>query len=244
MHKKLDRQPFIDAYLIHKKPYLEKKVMAYLFTETHGLIATMTHWSTAKKNILSAFSLLACQLLVKPNISQLKKVEIKTFHPPLQGTHLFGGLYINELIYRFCETNQAHPELYQLYAQTIQALAQKKPLDQTVRLFEFRLQELLGYGLNFECLSESNYDWFYFEPERGLLPSLSSQKKHIHRNQLEKMYDQQFDDPLTQAASKKVFAILAKHLLGQNHLFIKKILPKSANTSRKNREENESNITA
>ena len=58
------------------------------------------------------------------------------------------------------------------------------------------------------------------------------------------MYDQQFDDPLTQAASKKVFAILAKHLLGQNHLFIKKILPKSANTSRKNREENESNITA
>ena len=49
MHKKLDRQPFVDAYLIHKKPYLEKKVMAYLFTETHGLVATMTHWSTAKK---------------------------------------------------------------------------------------------------------------------------------------------------------------------------------------------------
>ncbi len=233
MYKKLDQQPFIDAYLIHKKPYLEKKVMAYLFTQTHGLVATMTHWSTAKKAHLSPFSLLACQVLIKTNISQLKKVEVKTFLPPLRGTHLFGGLYINELIYRFCETNQAHPELFHLYAQTIQALTANKSLDKTVRWFEFRLQELLGYGLNFECLSETNDDWFYFEPERGLLPSLSSQKKHIHRKQLENMHDHQFDDPDTQIASKKIFATFAKHLLGENHLFIKKILPKATKSEEK-----------
>ena len=105
MHQKLNKQPFLDAFLIHKKPYLESKVIVYLLTEAHGLIAAMTHWSQSKKNHLSAFSTLSCQLLIKPNFSQLKKIEIKTFQAPLQGTHLFAGLYINELIYKFFETS-------------------------------------------------------------------------------------------------------------------------------------------
>ncbi|HAV94036.1 MAG: DNA repair protein RecO [Legionellales bacterium] len=227
MQQKLNKQPFIDAFLIHKKPYLESKVIVYLLTEAHGLIAAMTHWSQSKKNHLSTFSTLSCQLLVKPNFSQLKKIEIKTFQAPLQGTHLFAGLYINELIYRFCETNQSQPELYACYIESIQQLSQQQPIEKTIRRFEFHLQELLGYGLNYECLIDNTNDWFYFDPEQGLKPSLSTQKRHIHRSHLENLRNNNFDDPGTLSSSKKIFALLTGHILGKNQIFTKNILPKT-----------------
>ena len=229
MNPKITSQPFVDAYLIHQKPYLEKKLIIYLFTKEHGLVPAVTHHSKEKRNNLTEFSKLSCQLLIKPSLSQLKKIEIKQFHPPLRGSYLFAGLYINELIYRLCQANQANEELYHLYMQSIQNLSQQKPLSKEVRMFEYQIQHLLGYGLNFECLDQTHDNWFYFTPDTGLKPSISKQTQLYQRKDLENLEAGQLSDPETQQCSKKIFSQLITHLLGKNNIFIKNIMPKKDN---------------
>ena len=64
-------------------------------------------------------------------------------HRALQGNYVFAGLYINELVYKLCQANQASTELFALYQACIQQLSLRQDLAGVVRTFEYHLQNLL-----------------------------------------------------------------------------------------------------
>ena len=226
MHKKITNQPFEDAFLIAKKPYLEKKIISILLTKNHGIIHAITYQSKQKKQNLELFNLLACQLLVKTSMSQLKTVEVQKPYPPLQGQYVFAGLYINELIYKLFQPNEPQKKLFSLYQHTLENLINRKSIKQTIRLFEYTLQLLLGYGLNTHVLEEYNNDWFIFHPETGLTPCLNNTNEAIHRTTIQQLTNTNFTEIKTQQASKAIFAQILKHILGEKKIFITQMMPK------------------
>ena len=226
MHKKTINQPFEDAFLIAKKPYLEKQIISILLTKKHGIIYAITYQSKQKKQNLELFNLLACQLLIKTNMGQLKTVEIQKHYPPLQGQYVFAGLYINELIYKLFQPNEPQEKLFSLYQSALTDLVNQKPIKQTIRLFEYTLQQLLGYGLNTLVLEEYDNDWFIFHPETGLTPCFNNTNEAIHRTTIQQLTNTNFTETKTQQASKAIFAKMLKHILGEKKIFITQIMPK------------------
>lgn len=68
----------------------------------------------------------------------------------LQGKHLFCGLYANELLVRLLPEQEALPELFLCYQQTLSALTQDGLPDPWLRLFEWQLLQSLGYGFSWQ----------------------------------------------------------------------------------------------
>ena len=221
------KQPFINAFLIHQRPYLEKKCIAHLFTQEYGMLPTITHLSKKKRDQLHLFTPLSCQILMQTSMSQLKQIECKATLPPLQGKYLFAGLYINELLYRLCQEGEAYENLYTCYQHSLHQLSKRENLALTVRSFEHRLQIFLGYSPNYTIIDEHDDLWFSFDPELGLKPSISKHSQHYHRDQLQDLANGKLSCPQTQATSKHIFALTIKQILGENSLFITKMLPKS-----------------
>jgi DNA repair protein RecO (recombination protein O) len=221
---------FIDAFLIHQRPYLEKKIITHLFTQTQGLITAVTHSSKKKQQSLQLFTPLSCQIQNHSSLHQLKKIEHKSqkMLPPLHGKCLFAGLYFNELIYRLCQENQPQNYLYQYYYSCVAQLSTTDNPTIIVRQFEHQLQKCIGYELNYLILEEySDCSWFAFDPEQGLHPaSHTISDNKIHRSTVENLEKGQLDNPQTQTASKHIFNKILQHLLGKKQLFITQMLPK------------------
>jgi DNA repair protein RecO (recombination protein O) len=63
----------------------------------------------------------------------------------LQGRQVLSACYLNELLMRLLTRHDPHPELFLAYEQAVKTLAAAE--EQTLRLFEKRLLQELGYGL-------------------------------------------------------------------------------------------------
>ncbi len=63
---------------------------------------------------------------------------------------MLAGFYLNELILKLTHRFDPQPEVFDLYNETLSALADGEPLEPTLRLFEMRLLRLLGYGVQLQ----------------------------------------------------------------------------------------------
>jgi DNA repair protein RecO (recombination protein O) len=92
--------------------------------------------------------------------------EVKTLtgaEPPsvrklLRQETLFCGYYINELILRFLHRADPHEYVFDTYAWTLDSLAEDSDLERTLRIFEKRLLQDVGYGLHLAKESQSGED--------------------------------------------------------------------------------------
>lgn len=225
-HHKTKTAPFYNGFIIHHRPYLEKKLIAHIFTEDHGILPCIMHRSQKKMASLQLFTPLACQIHVQTNMSQLKQIESRYFIPPLKNHFLFAGLYFNELLYRLCQANQPFCELYDLYQAGIKKLSAQEDLTLTVRTFEHQMQAILGYSPNYHIIEHNPHAYFSYDTENGLQPCTQSTNQHFHRDTLSALANNQLDNPNAQQASKIIFAQTLKQLLGEKALFIKQVMPK------------------
>jgi DNA repair protein RecO (recombination protein O) len=86
---------------------------------------------------------------------------------------LMSGFYLNELLLRLTHRDEAVREIFDLYALTLETLRLGGPEEATLRAFEHRLLEHLGYGLDTsrdaasgEPLAAERY--YHFLPGIGL----------------------------------------------------------------------------
>jgi DNA repair protein RecO (recombination protein O) len=68
----------------------------------------------------------------------------------LHGRSLYCGLYLNELLLKLTAREDPFPGVFDAYAEALSALADGKPPDHLLRLFELQLLQALGFGLNFD----------------------------------------------------------------------------------------------
>ena len=91
---------------------------------------------------------------------------------------MLAGFYLNELLLKLTTRHDALPELFDHYQHTLEQLRAGAPLEPAQRVFENRLLEVLGYGLDLATEARSGLplepDRYYdFHPGVGLLPARS-----------------------------------------------------------------------
>ena len=66
------------------------------------------------------------------------------------------GFYLNELLLKLTERRDPHPEIFCSYAACVQALCDGEVEEPTLRRFEKRLLNDLGYGLELRCTDDGS----------------------------------------------------------------------------------------
>jgi DNA repair protein RecO (recombination protein O) len=169
------------------------------------------------------------------------KAELKTLHSLdwagglllLKGEALMCGFYLNELLLRLLPREDAHEALFVYYSATLKTLATEVDLAATLRRFELKLLQELGYAIPLQVdssgapvLAEQGY---LYQAEHGAQRTVGLGNMGQHGVQLsgKTMLDMAFDDysqAQTQQQSKQLMRYLLAHYLGDQPLHTRQLL--------------------
>ncbi len=121
-----------------------------VLTRDYGVVPVLAKAVRKRKSRLSAvllsFSSIKVSYLNRTELKILTGAEL-TESIELKGISLYCGFYINELIGRFVFKQDPCPEIYHLYQKCIDQLKKPDQIEQSLRFFELKLLEYVGYGL-------------------------------------------------------------------------------------------------
>jgi DNA repair protein RecO (recombination protein O) len=145
------------AFVLHQRAYRDTSRILELFTRDFGRVTVFARGSRATNksgntlnSVLQPFSRLLISWSGKGEAGQLTGAEFDGPIEALPPDRLVSAFYLNELLLKLFARHDAHADVFELYASTLDGLRlQHDPLP-VLRLFEKRLLEALGYGLALE----------------------------------------------------------------------------------------------
>ena len=142
------RQP---AYVLHRRPYRETSAILELLTRDHGRVAAVARAArrARRPQLAEPFATLEVAWRGRGRLVTLTACET-TRRFALTGRPLFAGLYLNELLTRALQPEEAVTALFAAYGETLTRLAAEADLEPALRTFEKRLLRELGYELAFD----------------------------------------------------------------------------------------------
>ena len=190
------RNEALIGYLLHQRPYQEKRALYYLFSQQHGVIhgigkkgaplfMPLQLFATGKRDLktfsqiniapLSSIQGSVTQDFLAPEDSQASLAEA-LHHESISGQHQYAALYLNEILWRLLPTEDPMPVLWQHYQNSLYQLKQPLTADELrlcLRQFETYLFNELGFALTLKHDSldqpiESNA-MYRFLPDVGLV---------------------------------------------------------------------------
>ena len=197
------RNEALVGYLLHQRPYQEKRALYYLFSQQHGVIhgigkkgaplfMPLQLFATGKRD-LKTFSQIniASQHTTQTGIAKddgIATVLEALPYENITGQHQYAALYLNEILWRLLSTEDPMPVLWLHYQDSLSQL--RRPLSANelrlcLRQFEQHLFNELGFSLILTHDSIENIiqpdDSYRFLPDVGLVPVLQNdiQTEHL-----------------------------------------------------------------
>ena len=142
------------AFLLHAHPFSESSLVLDAFSRDHGRLALLARGArrprSALRSVLIGFQRLELGWFGGGEVKTLARAEWLGGQPLLAGKRLLLGYYLNELLLRLLPREDSHPVLFDVYADTLAALAGPGSSTVALRRFELALLRELGYGLQLE----------------------------------------------------------------------------------------------
>jgi DNA repair protein RecO (recombination protein O) len=159
------------AFLLHHYPWRDTSRILELMTREHGRVSVIARGSrqaaAASGGVLQAFRACLVSWSARGELGYLTAVERLTAltsagaaaeiahvageRGGLRGQRLMSAFYANELLLKLLQRNDPHPALFDAYAALLARLhAPLEDAGRALRIFEKRLLEELGWGLNLE----------------------------------------------------------------------------------------------
>jgi DNA repair protein RecO (recombination protein O) len=141
------------AFLLHHYPWRESSRILELFTRGHGRVPVFARAARRGGSTLPAALQAFGEVLVswsgRGEAGQLTGAERVQAAAVLAGDRLMSGFYANELLLKLLPRHDPHPHLYDAYRLLAARLGDpaEEPA-RALRLFEKRLLEELGWGLD------------------------------------------------------------------------------------------------
>jgi DNA repair protein RecO (recombination protein O) len=225
-----DNQP---VYVLHTYPFKETSLVVELFSKQFGRIAAVAKGArrprSAMRGMLQSFQMLSGAWSGKNELKTLHSLDWSTGLTLIKGEALMCGFYMNELLLRLLPREDAHEELFEYYANTMQTLTEGKDFATTLRRFELKLLQEMGYAvpmLQDENEQEIVADKVYrYEAEYGAC-ELKSTKNGVQlsgKTMLDMARDD-YSDAQTQIQSKQLMRYLLAHYLGDKPLHTRQLL--------------------
>ena len=163
------------AYILHKRAYSETSSILEILTKDYGRVALMARGSRGAKSKIAGNLLLFTPLVISwqgkgslPYVKSIERADIKA--PVLKNKALLSSMYINELLMYLLHKNDVHEAVFEHYHHCLYLLEIEGDLEISLRFFEVKLLELLGFGLNLyaeadtsEVIQEDEMYHYYLE---------------------------------------------------------------------------------
>lgn len=223
------RVELVPGYLLHQRPYRESSALLEIFTQTHGrvgLVARGVRSARSKqRGDLQPFRQLRFSWQSRGELGTLTAAESDGTVTALRGKALYSAFYLNELLVRLLARHDPHPALFSAYSSGLQVLGQGEDVEAVLRLFEIRLLQELGYGLQLDCDVETGEalrpDTLYdYHLESGPVRTEADLREgFVFRGaSLVAMAHGEFSDPIVLQDAKRLLRAALKLYLGDKPL--------------------------
>jgi DNA repair protein RecO (recombination protein O) len=174
------RVALASAYILHHRPFRETGRIFEVLTREDGRLSLFARGVRGPKARLAAvlqpFRLLLVSWSGRGDAPSLTGAESAAESAALPAPCLLSGFYINELVLQLTTRHDPQPALFDAYHLALESLKEGAPLAPTLRIFEKRLLQMLGYGLDLgtEAMSGRPIEpqaYYYFRPGEGLFPA-------------------------------------------------------------------------
>jgi DNA repair protein RecO (recombination protein O) len=223
------------AFILHHRPFRDTSQILDLISREHGKLAVVARGSRAAKSrlkgVLRPFMPLWMSWMIKSDLGTLTGAEVRGAPLRLTGEALLAGYYVNELVLHFLHRHDPQPEVFDAYAETIEALATSGAgIAGVLRQFEMALLRHTGYALNLRHEAGSgadldpvqNYD---YRVEQGAVAVSRDEGPLIFTGAvLAGIAAQQFDDPGILRATNRLMREVIEFHLGGKELKSRKVL--------------------
>jgi len=171
------------AYVLHHRPYRDTSRIVELFTKDHGRLTVFARGVRNSKSgmsaVLQAFQPLLVSWSDKGEAGQLEGAELVGEPQSLPAARLLSGFYLNELLLKLLHHHDPQLEIYELYGNVLQQLKDNQQELQSLRLFEKKLLQALGFGLSLRREADTGQPitaegTYRYVLEQGALPITSS----------------------------------------------------------------------
>lgn len=138
------------AYILHRYDWSESSLILEVFTRNHGRIALVAKGAkrpgSSFRPILLPLQPLHLAYGGNAEILTLKGAEWMGGHVMPTGDALMSGYYCNELLLNLLARDDAHPQLFDVYANVVKVIASKhgEALQAALRTFELLLLREIG----------------------------------------------------------------------------------------------------
>ena len=166
------------AWVLHQRDYRDSSRIVEFFTQQHGRVSAIAkgvkNAKSSLRGVLQPFTPLVISWSGRSELKTLLSADTHGQPSGLAGDQLYCGFYLNEVLLRVLAKEDQYPELFDWYSLALSELAGGQPLEVVLRLFEKRLLEVLGYGINLH--SEGHNDMpvqpqlrYRYHPQQGLI---------------------------------------------------------------------------
>jgi DNA repair protein RecO (recombination protein O) len=233
------KQSLQPVFILHTYPFKETSLVVEMFSRDFGRIAGVAKGArrplSAMRGMLQSFQQLAGTWSGKNELKTLHGLEWLTGLTLLKGDALMCGFYMNELLLRLLPRDDAHAQLFEYYAQTVQLLSTLShetgsgQLAEIMRRFELKMLQELGYAVplthdeNGEIIHAD--ETYRFEADYGACaPGVTKNGVLIQGVTLLDMARGSYSNATTQSQSKQLMRYLLQHYLGEKPLHTRQLL--------------------
>ncbi len=211
---------FLQAFVLHSKPYKESSALVDFFTPEGRVRAVLRKARSKVGSIARPFMPLTISFVGKGDLKTVRQIETTSNPFLLNGKCLFSGLYLNELLIRLLPLEDACPILFNYYQQALQQLSSQTAIEPLLRGFEWQLLNELGYSFSLTETGDGEPLWpesFYmFTPENGLQQISQLQSGAFYGRDLLAMSEADWSSTTVLSSAKRLMRqVLAIHLQGK-----------------------------
>jgi DNA repair protein RecO (recombination protein O) len=233
----LHRQDNQAVYVLHTYPFKETSLVVEVFTRNFGRVAATAKGArrprSAVRGMLQSFQPLLATWSGKLELKTLHSLEWAGGLLLLKGEALICGFYLNELLLRLLPREDPHESLFEYYGATLRTLVSEQDLATTLRRFELKLLQELGYaiplyqdtgGLLIEAAESYRYEAEHGAFRLSGTPLQLASGVNLSGKTLIGMANDDYVDVQTKQQSKQLMRYLLAHYLGDKPLHTRQLL--------------------
>ena len=220
------------GYILHRREYRDTSFLLDIWTEQYGRVPLVGRGMRGPKSRFQAaqpFQRFLISWSGRGELGNLSALEPDSPGLRFSGPLAMSGFYINELLTLFVHKHDPNPMLFTHYENALKALASQSAGCQEsdtlikeqiiLRIFEKRLLEAIGYGIQFDTEIDSGDEiledaWYQYDAGHGFRLVNSATRNAFHGKNLLSYGCEALDSTSVLSDAKRLMRTVLDYYLG------------------------------